>query len=152
MKITSKEAEQIIRSFSVDDPGPGAIERMTSHDWTFDPRGHTLQLLTRCFHEQQQVIYGFWRSFRETDTSDPSEFYCFWCCFCGASSPASPFVLAENFSGEERHICCPCAAALGVPLSPAALAVCSPLAQPRGGLVSAFSPASLLGFLRRFFS
>lgn len=126
MKLTEQQAQQLIEVASSDDPGPDALARILSHERTFDPRGSLITLLLRCFHEQEHILYGVWKNFREELSAPDSAYYVFRCDLCAASAPALPYVTAENHNGMRYTMCCPCAAALGVPLSSQARSVCPP--------------------------
>ena len=106
------------------------LSRILAHDWTFDPRGSNMTLVLRLYHEQDQVLYEPWKSYREVHTAPESKFDFFWCRLCVSREPALPFFVATNYLGENSPVCCPCAAALGFSLSPEARAVCSLPPQP----------------------
>jgi len=131
VKLTAKEADLIIRDFTTWDPGPGGLSRVLAHDWSFDPRGSNLTLVLRLYHEQEQVLYQPLTGFREVLTASESEYACFLCHTCASRELVLPYFSASNHAGLDYEICCLCAEALDVDLSPEARAVCSSLHKPR---------------------
>ena len=118
MKLTKIEAQFIVNWVCTQPPVDDALDRVLSHDWTFDPRGSKLTALLRSYHEQDQVLYGTWSDFIHAQTYPyPDSPHKLMCVLCASTIASAPYFTAVNFTGHRWDICCACASAMGVHVS-----------------------------------
>ena len=152
MKLTPKEAQYIVHHLCTEPPVGDALDRVLSHDWTFDPRGSNLVSVLRSYHEQSQVLYRTWSDVIRVETCPHPDSPCKeMCTLCASTIASAPYFTAINFTGHRWEICRACASAMGLPgASPSG----SPPPQVALGRLRSFpgrSLAALRLMLRRLF-
>ncbi len=112
MKLTRKEAERLIDMYSVQEPSDDVIEKVTSHVWSFDPRGNRLMLVRRQFHEQDYVFNATYRAIVKVGGPPVDAAGEMDCALCAARITREPYYAVMDRCGGNWLTCGECVAAL----------------------------------------
>ena len=112
MKLTRKEAERLIDIHSVQEPSDDVLEKVTSHVWSFDPRGNRLTLVRRQFHEQDHVLNATYRAIVKVGGPPEDSTGEMGCVLCSARITREPYYAVMDRRGGNWLTCGECVSSL----------------------------------------